>query len=166
MPGLILFRHAKSDQQTEEADHERPLNPRGERSADAMGRFLRGVDQVPDAVLVSSALRATETVRRAQEAGEWQCPVTATDALYNCSPGETLAQIQAVDDDVELLMVAGHEPTTSELAIQLIGGGQLGVPTATAIRIDFAAPWPDTAPGAGVLAWLVPARLLTDSSFL
>ncbi|NJL28825.1 MAG: histidine phosphatase family protein, partial [Thermoanaerobaculia bacterium] len=55
MKQLLLLRHGKSDWGTELAsDHERPLNPRGERAARRVGQFLRRVELVPDRVVSSS----------------------------------------------------------------------------------------------------------------
>jgi phosphohistidine phosphatase len=60
---ILLLRHAKSawgDARLE--DHERPLNGRGERAAQAMARHLAKKAPRPDLILCSTAVRARQTL--------------------------------------------------------------------------------------------------------
>jgi phosphohistidine phosphatase len=61
---LHLLRHAKSSWDQPLADHDRPLNGRGRRSADALSRHLPTIGVAPQVVLCSSAARTTETLER------------------------------------------------------------------------------------------------------
>ena len=64
MKRIYFIRHAKSSwKDMDLADHDRPLNARGERDAPAMAAALaqRGVS--PDGIITSSALRAVTTAR-------------------------------------------------------------------------------------------------------
>jgi phosphohistidine phosphatase len=164
---LVVFRHGKSDWDTPGGDRERPLASRGRKAARTMGRLLTRAGQAPDAVVCSPALRAQETLRLAMEAGEWKCPVRVGAGLYEGGVEGALAEIRAEDSAAELLCVVGHEPTSSELASLLIGGGRIDVPTGAALRIDFAEgmPWGDLAPGSGQLAWMLVPRLFPKESF-
>jgi phosphohistidine phosphatase len=166
MKSLILLRHAKSDWTEEVADHDRPLAPRGIKAARVMGRFLQLAEQVPDSVIVSSAVRARTTVELAAEAGAWACPVRVTRAIYEATPFQVLEEIRREPDATETLLVGGHEPTTSELATLLLGGGVVRVPTAFMARIDLlAGRWQDVGHGRGSLVWAVPPKLFTKGSF-
>uniref|UniRef100_UPI0035189862 SixA phosphatase family protein n=1 Tax=Nioella sp. TaxID=1912091 RepID=UPI0035189862 len=62
MKRLILMRHAKSDWSLGQPDAARPLNARGQRSAEAMGDWLREKGYLPDQILCSSAQRTRETL--------------------------------------------------------------------------------------------------------
>ena len=62
MKRLILMRHAKSDWSMQGADHARGLNRRGEKSARAMGDWLRAQGWLPDEVLCSTATRTRQTL--------------------------------------------------------------------------------------------------------
>ncbi|MBN9170688.1 MAG: histidine phosphatase family protein [Microbacterium sp.] len=56
---LALVRHAKSDWSDDGiADHDRPLNARGERDAPAMARRLAVTGFAPDVIVSSTATRA------------------------------------------------------------------------------------------------------------
>jgi phosphohistidine phosphatase len=162
MKTLILLRHGKSDWDAEYgSDHDRPLNLRGRDAASMMGALLARIEQVPDRVLTSSAVRAHDTVKLAAEGGSWACPVEVVSEFYASSPGEVLERVCAEDDATSSLLIAGHEPTWSTLAAGLIGGGWLRFPTAAMARIDFNVDrWSDIAPGKGMLSWFLIPRLV------
>ncbi|MBI4601373.1 MAG: histidine phosphatase family protein [Planctomycetes bacterium] len=167
MKTLILFRHGKSDWSTEaDRDHDRNVSKRGRKAARTMGRLLELAGQAPDSAVTSSAVRARTTVELAVEAGSWACPVRVTRALYEATPFAVLEEVRAEPDATERLLLAGHEPSLSELASLLVGGGALRFPTACMARIDLAIErWKDAAYGKGVLVWLVPPKLFTEGDF-
>ena len=167
MKRLILLRHAKSDWDAPyDADHARPLASRGEHAAAAIGRALALARQIPDLAITSSARRARTTVDIAAAAGDWDCPIQATDDLYGASPGDAIRLVNRADDDVDRLLLAGHEPTWSHLAAILTGGGRFQMKTATALAVDFdIATWDRAEPGAGAAAWMLNPRLFTDGDF-
>ena len=161
---LFLLRHGKSNWDADFAsDHDRPLARRGERDADNLGYLLAQVDRVPELVLTSSAIRARTTVERAVEAGGWPSQVTVLRPLYGASPSEVLDTIWHHAQGTRRVMVAGHEPTTSELVSALIGGGSIRVPTAglAALR-PVVSDWRDLHPGLATLEWLIIPKLIKD----
>jgi phosphohistidine phosphatase len=162
MRSLIVFRHGKSDWHADGGDDRtRPLAPRGRRSAAAMGRFLSGIGEVPEFAVSSPAVRASDTLRIAVEAGGWACELGTSDALY-AGVGEVLADLRQLVPEVLIAMVVGHEPTFSALTATLIGGGRVRLPTAGMARIDLdVESWADLQPGIGELVWLVPPSLVT-----
>jgi len=161
MPKLILFRHGKSDWTGDEDDALRPLAPRGVRAAQQMGEFLTRVEQVPDAIITSPAERAFQTVRLATEAGGWKCPTRVADALYGGSARELIAEVRREPMSVELLLAVGHEPTWSDSVSELIGGGDVSMPTAAMACIDLGdTGWHEVVPARGTLLWLLPPRLV------
>lgn len=164
---LLLFRHAKSDwASAAESDHARPLAKRGVSTARAMGQILTAAGQVPDLVVTSSAVRAQTTVEIARTAGKWKCPVETTDALYDADAASVLEEIRALPKSTTTVLLAGHEPTWSDLASFLIGGGNLRFPTAALARIDLAVPgWHAVTFGRGELVWLLQPRFFTKGKF-
>ena len=65
MRQLLLLRHAKSSWDDPAlSDHARPLNARGRRAATAMAQAMRELGLAPDIVLVSSARRTLQTLKR------------------------------------------------------------------------------------------------------
>jgi phosphohistidine phosphatase len=112
---LLLLRHAKSGYPPGVADHDRPLAPRGEREAKLAGDWLRAHAPAVDAVLCSTAARTRETLARTRV----DAPVDYIDRLYDATPGTVIEEINRVAPDVETLLVIGHEPTMSSLALGL-----------------------------------------------
>ena len=164
---LLLFRHAKSDWHAGiPGDHERPLTKRGSESARVMGRVLAAADQLPDLVVTSSAVRARTTVELAHEAGGWTCPVETSDALYDTDAASVLKEIRKLPDAAASVLLAGHEPTWSELASRLIGGGDLRFPTAVVVLIDLGVDkWRDATFGHGALVWLLQPKFFVEGNF-
>jgi phosphohistidine phosphatase len=162
MPALILFRHGKSDWDADFGDDRvRPLAPRGRKAAKTMGRFLARAGQVPDAAVTSPAVRAEETLRRAMKAGGWTCPVRVAHGLYGGGVSGLLNELRAEPHTTGVLLAVGHEPTWSDALRALIRGGSIRFPTAALARIEFDLDsWSDVQPGTGVLAWMVPPRLV------
>ena len=161
---LILFRHGKSDWDGDfEGDHERPLAKRGVKAAKMMGRLLTASGQIPEAIITSSAVRAYSTVDLALKEGKWNCSVKVTDALYAADAAQVLAEIRQVSDTISTLLLAGHEPTWSQLTSLLIGGGGISFPTAAMARIDFEIDaWEQVEYAKGTLVWLLQPRFFTQ----
>lgn len=162
MKTLLLMRHAKSDRDRPELpDRERPLAPRGVRAATTLGIFLARGGWAPERVVTSPAERASATVRIAGEAGGWESPVASDPRLYEGDPHVMLGVVRELDDGAGRVLLCGHEPTWSELAAVLTGGGRVRMATAAVAAIAFdVGRWSEVAPGSGVLQWLVVPRLI------
>ncbi len=167
MKTLILFRHGKSDWDHETGgDHERPLAKRGLRAARTMGRLLSLAGEAPDSIVTSSATRARTSVELAREAGRWDAPVRVTRSLYEATPFIVLEEVQAEPDSTSALLMAGHQPTWSELTSLLISGGVVPFPTAGMARVDLhISSWKDDARGTGELVWFMRPKFFTKGNF-
>lgn len=163
MPALMLLRHAKSDWHAEYgSDRDRPLNNRGIRSARAVGRFLADYDLVPDLVLSSPAVRASDTADIAALNGEWKTLIVKVAGLYGADPSYVLDLVRRVID-VERLMVVGHEPTMSGF-LKKMAGSHLRVPTGTLAFLRLPGTrWADVGWETGELELFLRPRLITDS---
>lgn len=111
------MRHAKSDYPNGVGDHDRPLANRGVREAGLAGAWLR--DNVPaiEHVLCSSAVRTRQTLERTRVAAS----VNFSERLYGATPGTMIDEINRVAEEVATLLVVGHEPTVSHVALGLAG---------------------------------------------
>lgn len=130
---LWLLRHAKSDWDTGEPDHQRPLNDRGRADAYAAGQLLADRGWHPELVLCSSAVRTRQTWQRALEGGATADAVQIEPRIYGASVEELLGVIQPVDPAVHRLMLIGHGPGIPDLADQL---GRRPEPAETWQRMD------------------------------
>lgn len=128
---LMLLRHAKSSwADPGQADHDRPLNPRGRSAADLMGRCCAREGLLPDLVRSSDAARTRETVSRWSAAARWDGPVEWMPSLYHAPPHRLLDAARTAPPDVRCLMVVAHNPGMEELAGAL-AGREIIFPTGT-----------------------------------
>ncbi len=73
--------------------------------------------------------------------------------------------VRSIEKSRETVMLVGHEPTWSELATLLVGGGRLRLPTAGLLHVAFDCDdWAEVGPEAGVLHALVTPALLRDKA--
>ena len=130
------MRHAKSDWNANYgADHDRPLNERGKRSARAIGEALTADGVAPDHIISSTAVRARTTAELAASAGRWDCELVLDSRLYG-GGADTVVSVAASTERGERLMLVGHEPTWSFLVSRLTGT-HVDMKTATVALIDF-----------------------------
>lgn len=119
---LLLLRHGKSDYPPGAPDHDRPLAPRGIREAALAGDWLRAHAPRIDAVLCSTATRTRDTLARTRV----DAPVHYAERLYDATPGTVIDEINSVPDQfgpgVQTLLLVGHEPAISQVALGLSDG--------------------------------------------
>lgn len=158
------MRHAKSDWSGGEADHDRPLNARGRRSATNLGKWLQENAFLPDEALVSDAARTVETYERLR----CDAPMRAVPALYLAEAHEMRDVLMQASGRVVLLV--GHNPGIAELAEALVEtppdhGDFPRYPTGatTVIVFDEADGWARIMPGEGRVAGFVVARDLDEN---
>jgi phosphohistidine phosphatase len=121
---LVLLRHAKSAWPDGVPDHDRPLAGRGRRDAPAAGRWLRATGHVPGQVVCSTAQRARQTWQLAEsglmEGQAGSAPRVGFERqVYGASAADLLGLIRQTPTDIESLLLVGHEPAMSGLALTL-----------------------------------------------
>ncbi|MEE6175710.1 SixA phosphatase family protein [Mycobacterium sp. 050134] len=153
---LLLMRHAKSDYPEGVADHDRPLAPRGIRQAGLAGDWLRAQAPAIDAVLCSTAARARQTLENTRVGA----PARYSERIYASTPGTMIDEIAQTADDVGTLLVVGHEPTMSELALILADDSSndaalervsVKFPTSAIAVLDVPCAWKALEPGRAAL---------------
>lgn len=188
MRRLLLLRHAKTENDAPSGrDQDRRLDKRGLVDAAEIGGWLGRHPPFPDAVLVSSAVRATQTWEITWEAMQDLVPqpqVEFLPELYGADPGQLLETVHAAGAadpkildlkilDLKTLMLVGHNPGMHELALMLTGSGdaagrkELGdnLPTSGLAIFDFEVDdWSEVAFRRGRLAKFVTPRLLKQTS--
>lgn len=124
MRELILLRHAHADALAQgQTDAGRPLSDEGRKEALGAAQWLKAQGLVPDRVLVSPAARAKETAD-AVVAALGPMDTREEAGIYEASPGDLAALVDANRDATRLLMV-GHNPGLEQLAA-LMHSGQSG----------------------------------------
>jgi phosphohistidine phosphatase len=131
MKSVLLMRHAKSSwKDTKLKDRERPLNKRGKKDAQAMGKLLCDRELIPQLILSSSAKRARQTVDGVVEFMGFQGKVENLDELYMAEPSDIIKVLKKLPDDVERVLLMGHNPGLESL-LQLWSNQISSMPTCT-----------------------------------
>ncbi|MBC3988843.1 histidine phosphatase family protein [Streptomyces sp. AC563] len=156
---IVIFRHAKADW-SQEFDHERPLAERGRRDAPAAGRWLASAGIAPELTLCSSAVRTRETWKLAVHELPQRPRTVYEDRMYEASLGELIALVNETAEDVNELLLVGHNPGMHALADALAGDAEgdalarmnrAGFPTAAIAVLTFQGTWKSVEHGVGRL---------------
>jgi phosphohistidine phosphatase len=117
---LVLIRHAKSAEGPVDVD--RTLAPRGVRDSRAIGEWLSEADIAPDRVAVSPARRARQTWEGAS-AHLAAAPGPVIDArIYDNEAADLFEIVRETSDDIETLVLVGHNPSFEDFAHALDDG--------------------------------------------
>lgn len=120
---LLLLRHAKSSwSEAALPDVDRPLSPRGEKSARLVGRHMAKLKFVPELVLCSPARRTRDTLALVGDAMGDRLETEIEPQIYLADPRTLIALVRAAPDRIERLMLVGHDPGLQGLALALIKG--------------------------------------------
>jgi phosphohistidine phosphatase SixA len=125
---LFLVRHAHSD--PGDPDELRPLSARGREQARELGERLAPAE--PELVLTSPLLRARETAAAIAKAADVEVCVDE-----RLGPGATAdGVLAAVESAGSTVVVVGHQPDCSEIAVAL-SGRDPGFPTAGVFEVEL-----------------------------
>ena len=129
MKTLLLMRHAKSSWKDNDLpDFDRPLNKRGEKDAPRMGKLIKKEKLVPDIILSSPAVRAKETTLAVIDKVGYEDDVQYLDSLYLGEPENYFKALLALSDDIDHVLVVGHNPGL-ETVLQILSGKVESLPT-------------------------------------
>ncbi|RUT96390.1 histidine phosphatase family protein [Mesorhizobium sp. USDA-HM6] len=122
MRQLLILRHAKSSRDDPKlADFDRPLGPRGLKTAPLIGCELSRRGWLPDLALVSPALRTRDTWRLVAQELPKHVPVEFAEELYEAAPAAILARVRQAK--AKSLLVIGHNPGLQNFVLRLAGAG-------------------------------------------
>ena len=137
MKTLLLMRHAKSSWKDKDLpDQERPLNKRGKKDAPIMGHWLKEQKDVPQRILSSSAQRARQTAESVVEASGYKGEVDYLDRLYMAEVDEYLNTLKELPDNLDRIMIIGHNPGLETL-LQILSGKIESLPTAVVANLSL-----------------------------
>jgi phosphohistidine phosphatase len=155
---LVLIRHAKAVDADKDVD--RPLSPRGRRDAATLGGWLHEHGVRPTRIVLSPALRARETWEGAATALSDPPGPVVDERIYANSRADLAEIVSTTTDDVQTLVLVGHNPSMGELAAWLDDGAgdsdarhemTTGLPTNAAAIFAVASSWADVGAGAARL---------------
>ena len=141
MKRVILIRHAKSSwANMGQADHDRPLNDRGQNAATKLGRWLNDNSYIPDQLISSTAKRCVETWGQLEQILNLGIKPEYDRRLFHSHVGNMLEKLQDATGSVVLML--GHNPSIAGFAEELLevipkSDNFFRYPTAATTIIDF-----------------------------
>jgi phosphohistidine phosphatase len=120
---LVVMRHAKAEW-PDGPDHERPLAERGGKDAAETGHRLLDHGITPDLVVCSPAVRTRETWRLVGKVYDHKPHTVYDDRVYEASAQALLYLVQETPDEVDTLLLIGHNPGVATLVNALAGSGE------------------------------------------
>jgi phosphohistidine phosphatase len=159
MKTLLLLRHAKSSWKDPGlADFERPLNDRGRKAAEIIGRFIAKENVAIDLVISSPAVRARQTAELALRYAKRSPELRFDQRIYEASPTRLLEIVSQIEDNRNAVLLIGHNPGMEELLALLVGGEQQ-MSTASLAKVSLSSKkWDKVMAGKGTLDSFVKAK--------
>ena len=162
MPELVLVRHAKAESHTRGSDRERRLKSRGKREIQRLGVWLAQHNFRPQRVLTSPAERAASSAQKCCKAmGLTTRCIDINTHLYPGSCAALIACIQSGPDEIDRLMLVGHNPAFEQL-LALLADDDSEIRTASAAILRSDQPWAHWRKGCAQLIQLQRGRDLPE----
>ncbi len=138
MKTLYMIRHAKSSWEFDLSDEKRPLNQRGLSDADLIGKELRTLVKPIDLILCSPAVRAHNTAKIILDHLDVSNDIFSLEPdLYDFSGHSVVEVIKNCKDQINTLMIFGHNHALTSIA-NLYGNERIdNLPTAGVVGIEF-----------------------------
>ncbi len=139
MKTLYVVRHAKSSWKFPDLDDiDRPLSKRGKRNAPEMGLRLAKRGIRPGLLISSPAKRAFSTAKKIAAVIEYpKSKIKIESSLYHGMEKDILDVIRHLPDDIDELMIFGHNPGLTDFVNTLSGAHIYNVPTCGIAAIAF-----------------------------
>lgn len=154
MKKLYIIRHAKSSWEDHLlSDHDRPLSDRGRRDAPRIADILKSQKVMPDLIISSTARRALKTAKIFSSILKYPSNNIVQDAaIYDATTQNLFNVINKIDDDIDVVLMFGHNPGFTMLA-NLLGDKSIeNMPTCASAEIELnVTSWKDVEVGCGKL---------------
>ena len=138
MKKLILVRHGKSSWKEDLPDDERPLKKRAYKDADLVIKAFSGFKDDQMTIWSSYAVRALTTAKLFKEG--LNIPDSRFEVkndLYTFNGGQLLKVIESCNDDIQTLMIFGHNPAMTSVVNRLGDQDFDNIPTTGLTMIEF-----------------------------
>lgn len=166
---LLLVRHASSDYAgLGVKDIDRMLNDRGIQQAHTMAAYVKDKGIRPDIVLASPAKRTHKTALFFVDSlGIGENKINLLNDIYEAEPETLLDIIHKTPNEIETLMIVGHNPSIALLSSFLSSHMIDEVPTCGVVDMAFdVSGWDSIREGDGMFISLdVPDKLVNQGGF-
>lgn len=166
MKTIMLMRHAKSRHGGgKQKDFDRSLAKQGSIDASRMGLFIKKTGNLPVNIESSTAKRAQETAELFTKAANLTDEIISwNEELYYGGARDYFSVVQKASDDVDCMMIIGHNPLLEETVSLLCDGeGEYvaRMPSGGLVCLEHPAiKWNQIKPGTARFRWMMIPELL------
>lgn len=115
MRQLLLLRHARAPIEKNETDADRKLNAEGYEECVKVANYLNSNSIKISHIISSDSIRTRQTVGKILEMYEHKPSTKFIPVLYNASGDEIIEVIRSQSEDIQTLLVVGHNPGITTL---------------------------------------------------
>jgi phosphohistidine phosphatase len=139
MKTIFLLRHAAAEKGNDEIDDsKRRLLKTGKQEARNMAKEFADKMPLPELIITSPAKRAVETAKIvAKEIGYKKSDIVAEPVLFENKQEAYLTILKGLDNQIETVMLVGHNPSFSAFAAALGKGFDADLPTCGLVGITL-----------------------------
>jgi len=136
---LTIVRHGKSLWGNFElSDHDRPLKDTGIKRTKKIINFLNQRDFKPELLLSSDAIRAFQTATMIAEGIGYPVEkIQKSSTLYHASTSNIYSELFAIDNDIDSVMIFGHNPGFTDFVNDFVHPKIDNLPTTGTVCIEF-----------------------------
>lgn len=139
MKTIIVVRHAKSSWDFPHlSDHERPLLEKGKKRTRLINDYLIKNNIAVDLIISSHAVRAYETAKIIARAIGYPIEeININRMIYHANADRLIDQFFDLPNNVQKVMLVGHNPTLTNFVNQYLDKKIDWLPTSGIVSIDF-----------------------------
>ncbi len=166
MKTLYIARHAKSSWNYPDLkDHDRPLLEKGKKRTRKVINFLKNEQVQPEIILSSTARRAAETATYfASGCGVGPENLVFEAALYHAGREELFRYLAHVSNQIQSLMIVGHNPAMTNFANHFLRDPIDWLPTSAVVGLQIDTPdWSGIASAACELRFIAIPKSMQDT---
>lgn len=136
---LFVIRHGKSTWENEKIqDLDRPLKERGINDGYKMAEQLLAKSNIPDLIVSSPAIRALHSATIFARTFKYPSDsIVINNGIYMAGTHEILELITQTNDNINSLMIFGHNPTFTDLANYYLSDPIDNLPTTGIVGLTF-----------------------------
>ena len=138
MKTLYIVRHAKSSWKHDLQDHKRPLKGRGKRDGKLVSEKVAKEVKPPQKIVSSDATRTLSTAQFFKDAFNIDDANFETNhSLYDFSGQSVMRIIKSFDDNLDIMMLVGHNHALTSI-VNMLGDKYIeNVPTCGFVMLQF-----------------------------
>ncbi len=156
MKKILVLRHATAEYKQNTIDHDRKLTSSGYCDSKIIGKYLAKINNIPDLVITSSAIRALSTAQNAMSSGSWKSTLKINPTIYGGGPKSLLYLLAEQNDKYNSICLVGHEPNFSAFIAEMTDGIYRVLETCNIALIELKInSWSEIQFNKGILSWLI-----------